>query len=124
MKTKRLAWVVAGVVVLLTITVLVPFADDVYVWLAYEEAHTLNEAGLEGTDVLVFTPLPGKKLRWNWLPGPLYVFDDVCYRCIHNRHGQCDGEDSVVWIGESGAEAYHYQQYTCTCPDPSHKDKP
>ena len=66
---------------------------------------------------------PAKKLRWSWLPGPLYVFDEVCYRCANDAHERCYGESAVVQAPLLGETEFE-KQFTCICRDPSHKDKP
>ena len=66
MKTKRRAWVVAGVVMVLAIGVIVPFAEDAYVWLAYEDVIVLEFMPIVDGSAPDF-PRTVKKLRSSWL---------------------------------------------------------
>ncbi len=127
MKTKRRAWVVAGVVVVLVACLVIPFGGDIWLALAYEDGHSLREFDLRSKEPMTpvaFVSRPAKKLRWYWLPGPLYVFDEVCYRCLHDAHEQCLGEHSRMMDLQNFIETRFNEYYTCLCPDPSHKDKP
>ena len=75
--------------------------------------------------------------RWGFLPGPDVFFPaQACFICA-NAHGLWDHErcldGAMARFGSKEAEEYHrgsssdhpgFSKFTCTCPDPSHKDKP
>ena len=112
----------------MAIAVLLPLASEAYVWLAYEESH-VEEFALEDFSGYVVNGIgrrigsrPARELRWDWLPGSLYVFEETCLRCMNNGHEQCDQEQSVAfdWTDETRFK----KQYDCACSHLSHRNKP
>ena len=132
MKTKRRAWVVAGVVVMLAAAVSVPFWESAWFELAYQQ-RKLPSVGWHYFEQ-----------RVDWLPGPAHIVPaQQCPRCREGVHRRCgtiqfhelskQGYPRLVTLGGASMNVRILEirfspgvgmGFHCTCAHPSHKDKP
>jgi len=129
MKTKRRAWVVAGVVVVLAGVVLAVAAVSTSLWhrFAYEEVRTGDMyylkprwVALSGQDLVVPPQICSECSR-----ASRYYYAAGHEDCITNLHiGFGGGPGSWTLSTREPDKGEMMYLFTCTCPDASHKDKP
>ncbi len=92
-------------------------AATTYEYLCYEDVS--YDQSVAASNLVI------KKLRYSWLPLVDYIFEKTpCGRCSANRHSECKGTYFVLAEVNIVFPDSPSEKHTCTCPDPSHKDKP
>lgn len=131
----RIRRTVAGLVILAALAVAVPFGDDLWIWLAYEEQDVIELRSLDSPRFVLGTPvqesgwtyltaLPVK--RWSWLPGPeVVVPDPFCPCCAFGVHGFCprnhgSGRYRIRLRKDLDIERVLPDDFRCDCQHPTH----
>ncbi len=121
----------------LAICVSMPFWDEVWLSIAYEKHELVipspfqNEYKNREVGLQYFTK------KTPWLPGKrASIHDQLCQACRGGQHSSChlgwvffaplffEDEDIAPLSITSLPEPHGDIDAYCTCPDPSHKDKP
>ena len=131
----RIRRTVAGLVILAALAVAVPFGDDLWIWLAYEEQDVIEFHSLDTPRFVLGTPaqrsdwttlatLPAK--RASWLPGRNVIVPDLfCPCCAFGVHGFCPRSDRsgryrIRLRKDFDTEIELPDDFRCDCQQPTH----
>ena len=105
-KSRKVAWVVLGVVVLLGLSLLATLGGRIWEAAAYRETYL-------GSFRVLYK-------RASWLPGETCVVpDQTCSSCSKGKHGACRGGREIRFIGRP--ELTVPANWRCVCVDPVHE---